>query len=208
MRIRIFTGAGIVAALAASANANLFVNGGFEDPITYDGAPFVGSWEGFNGSANAAAFNTNANPRSGAQNLELHILGDDNSFAGAFQDVVISEGGEYTFSGWHAAAAGTAIDIGVEFRIEWRNSGTDSEVSRTANMTTKPSGSAYEMFSLTATAPVGADIARVVYAIQTFGDDGPSNSGVIYLDDLSFVPAPGSAALLAIGGLVATRRRR
>ena len=42
-----------------STAQNLLVNPGFEDPITQDGPPFVGSWEGFNGSAGASASNGN-----------------------------------------------------------------------------------------------------------------------------------------------------
>lgn len=208
MRTSLKLAAVSVGLIAGSAHANLFVNGGFEDPITMDGPPFVGFWEGFSAGGNAAVFNTNANPRSGAQNLQIQILGDDNSFAGVFQDVMVVAGGEYTFSGWHAIAPGAGLDVGIEFRIEWRDSGTNTEISRTPNMTMAPGSSAYEEFSLTATAAAGANTARVVYAIQTFGGDGPSNSGVVYLDDLVFVPAPGPAALLAVGGLIAARRRR
>ncbi|MEO0715613.1 MAG: hypothetical protein AAFY58_01335 [Planctomycetota bacterium] len=195
------------AALATAANANLFVNAGFEDPITADGPPFVGSWEAFSGGGSAAAFNGTASPLSGAQHAEIQILGDDNNFAGMFQDVVVTAGTEYTFSGFHATPS-NPFDVGVEYRIEWRDSVNDVEVGRTANTTIAPSGSTYEMFSASGIAPAGADLARVVYAIQTFGGDGPSNSGVIYLDDVSFIPAPGSLAILAGAGLGLTRRRR
>jgi hypothetical protein len=30
-----------LATMSLTAGTNLFVNGGFEDPVTYDGAPFV-----------------------------------------------------------------------------------------------------------------------------------------------------------------------
>src|SRR5262245_46898252 len=66
--------------------ANLLVNSSFESPITYDGAPFVGSWEGFNGGG-AAAVNSTTLPRTGAQSLGLSINNSPNTFAGAFQDV-------------------------------------------------------------------------------------------------------------------------
>lgn len=195
------------AALATTANANLFANAGFEDPITQDGPPFVGSWEAFSGGGSAAAFNGTASPLSGAQHAEIQILGDDNNFAGMFQDVVVTAGEEYTFSGFHATPS-NPLDVGIEYRIEWRDSVNDVEISRTPNATMAPSGSTYEMFSLSATAPAGANLARVVYAIQTFAGDGPTNSGVIYLDDVSFIPAPGSLAILAGAGLGVMRRRR
>jgi hypothetical protein len=188
--------------------ANLFVNSGFEDPITSDGPPFVGSWEGFSGGPGSSAVNSVLLPRTGLQSLELSIINVNNTFAGAFQDVAgLVAGTEYNFSGWHATTS-NPFDVGVEFRIEWRNSGSNTEVSRTPNSTTVPIG-AYTPFSLTAAVPVGADLARVVYAIQSFGPE-PSNTGIVYVDDVSFavVPEPSTMALLSLGALALVARRR
>jgi len=66
--------------------ANLLVNPGFEDPITSDGPPFVGSWEGFAGGG-ASAFNSVVMPRTGLQSLSLSISTTPNTFTGALQDV-------------------------------------------------------------------------------------------------------------------------
>ena len=197
----------IAMTFASAASAGVLVNPGFEDPITQDGPPFVGFWEAFNGSANSAAFNSTVMPRSGAMHAEINILGDDNSFAGLFQDVGgLTAGDNVTFGGWFATPS-NPLDVGVEFRIEFRDSFGDFEVSRTPNETAAPSGSQYEPFSLNAVVPAGADTARVVFAIQTFGGDGPSNSGVIYLDDMNFVPTPASLALIGFAGLASRRRR-
>ena len=66
---------------------NLLVNPGFEEPITFNGPPFVGFWEGFSGGGpNASASNSTASPRTGTMNLDLTIDNQDNSFAGVFQD--------------------------------------------------------------------------------------------------------------------------
>ncbi len=195
-----------IAAFAGGASANLLVNPGFEEPVTSDGAPFFGFWEAFQGGG-AASFNSTANPRSGLQNLEMTITQTDNTFAGAFQDVLVTAGQMYTWSGWHALGAGD-FDLGIEFRIEWRDSVNNVEIGRTANSTDAPSGSAYEQWSLTAEAPVGADSARVVYAVQSFTNNDVFNTGIVYLDDVSFVPAPGAMALIGLGGLAAARRRR
>ena len=203
--------AAILLSLTTSSFAqNLLVNSGFEDPITQDGAPFVGFWEGFNQGPGSSAVNSMSMPRTGLQSLGLSILNVDNSFAGAFQDVPsLVPGTGYTFSGWHATPS-SPLDLGVEFRIEWRNSGSNTEISRTPNQTTAPSAS-YSLFSLTATVPAGADTARVVYAIQTFGAE-PGNNGIVYVDDVSFavVPEPTAAMLFGVGGLalIAMRRQR
>ena len=198
----------LVLLAANQAAANLFVNPSFENQITYDGPPFVGSWEGFSGGAGSEAINGTVMPRTGTLNLALSIFGVNNSFAGAFQDVAVVAGTNYTFSGWHKTPS-NPLDVGVEFRIEWRNAGSNSEISRTPNSTTAPT-SDYSQFMLSATAPAGADLARVVYAIQTFGGDGPTNTGTVFVDDVSFVvpePASVSIAMVAGIGLLAIRRR-
>lgn len=200
----------LLAITASPVSANLVANSSFEAPITYDGAPFVGSWEGFNGGAGSSSANSLLNPRTGSQSLQLGITNTINTFAGAFQDIpALTPGTEYTFSGWHMTPS-TPFDVGVEYRIEWRNSGTATEVARTPNQTTAPTAS-YSLFSLTAAAPVGADTARIVYAIQSFGG-GATHNGLAFIDDISFVaiPEPSSMALLGLGGLalLALRRRQ
>ncbi|MEQ8847316.1 hypothetical protein [Botrimarina sp.] len=187
---------------------NNFGDPSFEGAITYDGPPFVGVWEGFSGSAGASATNDTTNPLSGSQHANLSILGDDNSFAGVFQDVVgLGAGTEITFSGFHAI--GGMADVGVEFRIEWRDSVMGTEISRTPNSTTAPTSTDYEPFSLTSTVPAGADSGRFVYAVQTFGGEpGPSNTGTIFLDDLVATPEPTAALLASLGLIPAMLRRR
>ena len=199
----------VVAALAGSeASANLLSNPGFEEPVTSDGPPFVGSWEAFNGGAGSQAGNSMAMPRSGLQHVALSIANTNNTFAGVFQDVPnLAPGSETVFSGWHMTPS-SPFDVGVEIRIEWRNSLSDTEVSRTPNSTPVPGGQ-YAPFSLSAIVPAGADTARVVYAIQSFGPE-PTNTGTVFLDDMSFIPEPSSMVLLGLGGLAlaGARRRR
>jgi hypothetical protein len=96
-------------------------------------------------------------------------------------------------------------------RIEWRNSVTNLEVSRTPNSTPVPTAGAYTPFTLTSTVPAGADTARAVYAIQSFSTN-PLGSGAVLIDDFTFfVPEPTGLALLSFGALTIvarTRRRR
>lgn len=188
--------------------ANLVLNGGFEDPITFDGPPFVGSWEGFNGGGGSAG-NTVAMPRTGLQSLGLSIFNTANTFAGAFQDIPgLVSGIEYTLDGWHATIS-NPFDVGVEVRIEWRNSVSNTEIGRTPNKTPIP-GALYSPFNLTAAVPAGADTARLVYAIQSFGA-GPTHNGRVYVDDVSFtlVPEPSAtSSLFGLGGLALVMMRR
>ena len=189
---------------ASPASANLLANPGFEDPITSDGPPFVGFWEAFNGGNTAVAQNSTSSPLSGSQSLELLIDGGTNTFAGVFQDVDgLLSGQVGTFSGWHKSLGDAG---GIEIRIEWRDSVSDVEITRTPNLVLTP-GTEYETFELSDTVPAGADTARVVYAIQSFG--APPNQ-TVYVDDTSFlIPEPSSASLLLLAGLfLAAFRRR
>jgi len=177
----------------APAHANLLVNPSFEDPITFDGPPFVGFWEGFNGGG-AAAGNSTLMPRSGLQHLLVSIAGTDNTFAGAFQDVSgLTPGQVLEFSGWHMTPS-NPLDLGVEVRIEWRNSSSNIEISRTPNLT-PPVTPTYTPFGVIAAVPPGADTARLVYAIQTFGPE-PLNNGTVYVDDVFFgdLPTPAKSS--------------
>jgi hypothetical protein len=195
-------------AASASASVNLLANPGFEDPITTDGPPFVGSWEGFNAGPTSSAVNSVLSPRTGLRHASLSILETDNSFAGVFQDVIgLTPGTEGIFSGWHRTPS-SPLDLGTEVRIEWRNSISNTEVGRTPNLTPIP-GADYSLFSLTAVVPNNANSARVVYAIQSFGPE-PTNNGSVFLDDVSFViPEPSIAMLGVCGlGLMGMRRRR
>ena len=209
--LKIYFLAGMVVTMFAvnQAAANLFADPGFESPITSDGPPFVGSWEGFAGGGVSSAANSGVMPHSGAMHVDLS-LSTTNTFAGVFQDIPnLTPGSTATFGVWHMTPS-SPLDLGVEIRIEWRNSVSNTEVSRTPNSTPVPT-SQYTPFSLMAVVPAGADTARAVYAIQSFSTN-PLGNGTVFIDDFSFVvPEPAALALVGLGGLGLAgglRRRR
>jgi hypothetical protein len=193
-----------------AAAQNLLTNPGFEDASTFtqDGPPFVGSWEAFNGSANSFSIRDDVSPRTGGFDAHLSINASNNDFAGLFQDVPITAGALYNYSGFHKSANLNPSDYVTEARFEWRNSVSNTEVSR--NQVLPIAGAQYTPFSLTFAAPAGADTARVVYAIQTFSDTGVLNTGTVFLDDFSLtrVPEPSSIVLASLAGLAFLRRRK
>lgn len=198
----------VVASSVAQVSAQTLVNPSFEDPIVFSGPNGIGVWFGFNGGGGAASGNGNIMPRTGAQHLLLEIPGLDNNFAGAFQDVTgLVPGQLATFSVWNKKVG--TYDIGAELRIEWRNAADTAEISRTPNFVPTLTDD-YTQFSMQGVVPPGAAIARVVYAIQSFGSGG-TNTGTVFVDDAGFsvVPEPATLALvgLSVLGLLSVRRR-
>lgn len=197
----------MAAASAGIASAD-FANPSFEDPITFNGPPFVGSWEGFSGNFGGGAASATQGPvmpRTGANAVELAI-NTASGFAGVFQDIDgLVAGQEVTFSGWNKLGSGL---IGPEVRIEWRDASPGTtEVTRTPNLVPVLTGE-YTEFSLTTTVPAGATAARAVYAGQTFG--AGLSGGSIFIDDFSFsvVPEPTTALLAGVALAAAAARRR
>jgi len=200
-----------LAALAASQAAaqNLLANPGFEDPIVPNAPNGVGLWSAFDGGGGPTSANSAVSPRTGAQHLALGITGQNNNFAGVFQDVTgVAPGQLFNFSVWHKSVG--VFDIGAELRVEWRNPANSAEVSRTGNFvpTLTPD---YVQFGIPQqVVPAGVGVARVVYAIQSFGSGGTDN-GTAFVDDAvaTKTPEPGtlSLAVLSLLSLAGVRRR-
>ena len=200
---RVFGWAVLVLVWSGAASAAPLANPGFEEPITFEGQVFFGSWEGFSGAPGASATNSSASPRSGAQHLALAINNTDNTFTGVFQDVPVTPGELVTLGGWLRSPS-APFDATFEARIEWRNA--TQEVARSPNLIVTPTD-VYTPFELTEGTPPGAITARLVMAIQTF-TGGPSNNGTVFVDDM-LVPEPASGlTVLAVGMLLGMRGRR
>ncbi|RNC82120.1 MAG: PEP-CTERM sorting domain-containing protein [Phycisphaera sp.] len=202
-----------------ASGQNLLNNAGFEDDLGFDFSN-VTNWNGFFGGPAGTlleAFNdTGTAPRSGARALELTIQGDPNfptdgfgAFTGHVQQIPgISEGAEYNLSIW--ARSNGNVTNAAELRIEWFDA-ADNNIGSTGNLEMQDFlTSEYQQFSIGGVAPAGATRANAVVAVQSFLNDGIIADISIAVDDAEFVlvPAPASAALLGLGGLVAARRRR
>jgi hypothetical protein len=199
----------LVLVSSQASAANLLANPAFEFPVTTDGAPFVGSWEAFAGGG-ASSNNSTTSPLSGLRSLRTSILNTDNSFAGVSQDVLGQVPGQPALWRVWLMTPSNPLDVGVFLRIEWRDTVADVEVSLTENLYVVPGFNQYTQASLFATVPPGANSARVTFTIETFSG-GPTNSGIVFVDDASFdnVPEPTSVAMWALGAIgVSSLRRR
>jgi len=191
--------------------ANLITDPGFEDTLRTGGGLNVGEytvWEVFNSdTALTSGELVSTNQRTGAQALGLSIPSAANNFVGVFQDIVnVSAGQLVEFGGWHQLLSPAAA---IEIRIEWWSTVTNTEVSKTANLTPLPSNTAYELFSLQAVVPDFADVARLVYALQSFSGPAPME---VLVDDTFFtvtqVSDPFASGLLIVGMLCLVFRNR
>jgi len=202
---------------SAQFGPNLLNNAGFESPLGFDFSN-LSNWNGFFGGPGGTflqAFNdTGAAPRTGAQALVTTIRGVPgvtdgfNAFTGHVQFVFdIVPGATYEISVW--ARTNPFIMDNAEFRVEWQNAG-GGEISRLNTVITSGLTGEYQQFSFTDTAPAGAFRAGIVFAVESFNHRGVIADTSVAWDDASFrtIPAPSAAALLAIGGLFAGRRRR
>lgn len=207
-----------IAMLASSAAAtNLLNNASFESDLGFDFSN-VTNWNGFFGGTPGTfleAFNTTgATPNSGAKALVTTIRagsstnGGLDGFTGHVQTVFgITAGSIYELSVF--ARTNPNINNGAEYRIEWFDAG-NTFISASNQSIQGLLTSTYQQFSYSEVAPANASIAKVVFAVQSFTNNGsPADTSVAWDDaSLTVVPAPSAAGLLAIGGLLAARRRR
>lgn len=208
---------GVSSAASAQIGPNLLNNAGFEDPLGFDFSNPL-NWNGFFGGPGGTflqAFNdTGATPLTGNAALVTTIRGVSgvttglNAFTGHVQRInTITPGLEYEFSIW--ARTNPLVTNGAEFKIEWFDS-TNTLITSSLVPLQGVLTSTYTQFSQTSVAPSNVAYAQVVVAVQSFINTQPSADTSVAWDDAVFrtIPAPGSALLLAFGGVLASRRRR
>lgn len=203
----------LLAGLASVASASV-VNGGFESGMGVD----ADNWNeieiaGGTAGASAIADRTNAVAHSGDYSMQLSVVGapDFGPVAEIQQQSMVGSvvaGASYDFSFW---AMGTAGPGSVAFyEVSWfdgdGSNGGGPQGSATGLQVFGLAGAWTEYAMTGLIAPTGADSVFISIRLVTGAFDGAS--GEAFIDDVSFVPAPGALAFLGLGGLATTRRRR
>lgn len=203
-------------AVVGSAQAGISSNGGFESGSGAD----ADNWTqleifGGTGGANAIADRVAGMGHTGDYAMELSVVGalDFGPVAEIQQQTTVGSvvgGQEYTFSFWSMGTSGPGSVAFYE--VSWfdgdGSNGGGPQGSATGLQVFAMTGS-YSQITLSGLiAPSAADSVFIQIRLVTGAFEGAS--GQLFVDDVSFsaVPAPGAAALLGMGGLVASRRRR
>ena len=193
----------------AHAGGNLLINADFEDTDLM-GAPDVYGAAGWTAFDNAFTVDSSALTTGplGGMGQSLKMFG----FGGVFQDFAATEGQEWNAGVFMLNDSSDPMGAGqvAAINIEWRD-GAGDLISFIGNGTFTGADAPVDEWLLqtvTGSAPAGTASARIVLITGNFI---PAPGGGAPHFDNAFaevIPAPGSAALLGLGGLVATRRRR
>lgn len=199
----------LVAGFVPLAAANVILNGDFQAgntgftsaygyvppadifaPATYSVVAFDtihSSWVDF-------ADHTTSNSVTGRYMI---VNGTDAGQGPAWAQTVALTAGEYELSGWFASLF-PASPAALQFRVI----GTNESFSSPTFFAPLPPGT-WDERTLTFTVAAAASFSIEIWDLN---DQFTGNDYAI--DDISLVPTPGSAALLGLGGLMVTRRRR
>ncbi len=205
MTTKTLTRATIALALTAgvaNAGIDLAVNGGFE-------AGDTSGWQSF--PTGNSSFDVSTDAFSGAFSGRLENLASGSAAVIKQANVgigIVEAGDEINISFWAKGANANGGVNFAEFFSEIDAGGTSSsEILGGAPLNI--SDTEWRFFSFTTTA--GADVSGGV-TLQLTATTGANigSTSLLFVDDviISVVPAPASAAMLALGGLAAARRRR
>jgi hypothetical protein len=198
----------VVAAGGAVAGANV-LNGDFEAGPQNFGS--VTDWEG-GGTAFHADFvvsNTGAvSPDPLGTIFAFYDAGFDNSIHQQLADV-FQASGAYVFGSW--AVPGTNATGAVNYQLGYftdpvAESGFVEVASFLQDLDGSNAWTQYAGVSIDgASLPAGAIGQRIVLR---FGSSGRGAGNDVWVDNATFIPAPGATALLGLGGVLFARRRR
>jgi len=195
-------------ACAGAARANVLANPGFEagtapgNPDAYGAA----GWNAFGNVYTVSAANpVPVGPHGGTGALKE--FGTFPGVSGVFQSFSASPGDLWSMTGWGLNASSDLMqpdNFGL-LKISFFNSG-GGEIAGFESNHIDVNSPVDQWFALSASgvAPAGTVSVNLfcLFVQPNF------NGGSAHFDDISAVPAPASAALLGLGGLVALRRRR
>jgi hypothetical protein len=142
----------------------------------------------------------------------------DHVWTSLYQDVAGTAGNSYSLTGW--AGAGAAYiglsdpTVGSQFALQFLNSsnsviGTVTVDLKAGGLGT-PNGNpfGYKQFTVSGVAPAGTTTVRSIARMMDAYNNPAGGDQAFVVDSFQLVPAPGSLAILGLGGLVAGRRRR
>jgi len=196
------------AMLGASAQANVLANAGFEDTDLMGNPDAYGAagWVAFDSAFTVDGSTLATGNLDGDQSLKMF------GFGGVFQEFAASEGQEWNGGVFMLNDSSDLMGAGqvAAVNIEWFDAG-GNQISFISNGTFTGADAPVDEWvqqTITGVAPIGTATARIVLITGNFLP--APGGGAPHFDNAFFevVPTPGSASLLAIGGLVATRRRR
>ena len=201
------------AALTATASANIVENAGFENGSGADAF----DWAEIVGGPSGGVERSLAMPNSGDYSAYLFFDHINNPAAGGAyfieqnQPVGSINGGEDFNLSFYAKSMSTDF-IGMDafVQILWLDQDGSNGGGVQGETLTSLIGlglnDSYQQFSLDLTSAVGADSFLLRFQVSAGAVDNIANG--MYVDDVALTPAPGAMALLGLGGLAATRRRR
>lgn len=210
------TAIALLAAVATTASANIVLNAGFEAGSGADAA----DWAEIFGGPSGTVGRSMAMPHSGSYSAYMSFDHINNPAAGGAYFIEqnqpvgsITALESYDLSFFAKVDSTNFVGMDTFVQILWLDQdGSNGGGVRGETLTSLIGlgiNDSYQQFSLNGlVAAEGADSFLLRFQLSAGAVADIANG--LYVDDVSLtqVPAPASAALLGLGGLVATRRRR
>lgn len=206
----------LIAAASSGASANIIINSGFESGNGADAA----DWAEIIGGPSGLVERSMAMPNSGTYSAYMAFDHINNPAAGGAYFIEqnqpvgsITALESYDLSFFAKVDSTDFLGMDAFVQILWLDQdGSDGGGVRGETLTSLIGlgiNDGYQQFSLDGLeAAAGSDSFLLRFQLSAGAVDGIANG--LYVDDVSLtlVPAPGALALMGLGGLAATRRRR